>query len=102
MFLEENSGIFLELPFWLHPLSLDAWIFILLADYAHKVAFEKHESFYLVIIIDVFLGIFLPSFSSLRVLKNGEQFVINHLWVMVMEMLVYNSFKREIEADNFL
>lgn len=54
-------------------------LFILLADYAQKVTFKKHESFYSVIIINRFLGIVLPSFLSLRVYRNREQFIIRHL-----------------------
>lgn len=78
------------------------FIFILLADYAQKVAFKKCESFYSVIIINGFLGIVLPSFLSLRVYRNGEQFIISHLWVMVVGMLVNNSFTGEIEVADFL
>lgn len=55
------------------------FIFILLADYAQKVTFKKHESFYSVIIINRSLGIVLPSFLSLRVYRNREKFIISHL-----------------------
>lgn len=55
------------------------FIFILLADYAQKVTFKKTESFYSVIIINRFLGTVLPSFLSLRVYRNREQFIISHL-----------------------
>lgn len=78
------------------------FIFILLADYAQKVVSKKCELFYSVIIINGFLGIVLPSFLSLRVYRDGEQFIISHIWAMVVGMLISNSFTGEIEVTDFL
>lgn len=63
---------------------------------------KKCELFYSVIIINGFLGIVLPSFLSLRVYRDGEQFIISHIWAMVVGMLISNNFTGEIEVTDFL